>query len=141
MQITKQDIQILLSGGGQVEKFITKQIGTTPQKIISKQPYPALIIIIAYEDFFIGFNMNEKIPSAFFNRGSATTMHSEIVGDKHILILHKGQELYLSSSNLLPIPFQIAVFSLPQYILDAPSIKQVEIQNTFNIPLEEQNVR
>ncbi|WP_457642650.1 hypothetical protein [Persephonella sp.] len=157
MELTKQDMLILLNGGGMLEKTVEGQVEPFEKiKVLEKVQYPRLVriltglIISRPGDTIlkIGFSKDFFIEAYHFIKTEDDIPYYSTYDELYEFILHPELELFLSISGKLlpdtlppsPIKFSITTFTLPKYILEAPSIKQVEIQNSFNIPnfLEEQ---
>jgi len=151
IEITKQDMLILLLNGGILEKKLEGTVEPFQKlKVLDKVNYPRLVKIFVKTyftdisaNFLIGYNKEAFIPADFFLEKEYSFYKAYYKLYK--IPIHPKQEFFVNSSLMQDGPssikFSLAVFTLPEYILEAPSIKQVEIQNTFNIPLEEQNVR
>ncbi|NPA52686.1 MAG: hypothetical protein GXO22_07305 [Aquificae bacterium] len=131
MQITKQDIQILLLGGGKVEsvKNDLRLEDNQPVLAVEKAQYPRLVRIMSSSFFYVGFSREQKIPAGIFisNRES---IGFELASNIYQIPLHKGQELYLSSNYA--IIRSLVVFNIDENVLKAPN-SRLEIENTFNI--------
>jgi len=158
MQITKQDMLILLQGGGTPSEQIAGAIPAEGSVKVLKQSNQPRVVILMVQwtnpfELFISFTENaglvpdgvaplhpnaRGIPSIIFLEKEKVGGSFELGYDIYKIPVHPKDQLYLHSTSPEAGGFYAAVFTLPQYVLEAPSIKEVDIVNTFNIPLEGQ---